>query len=573
MEARNRRLPEWFTRLKTGQLKLPRFQRLESWGRVEVEALLNTVLRGRPIGATLVLEIGDKEPFESRVIEGVTEGVEERTTEHLLDGQQRLTALWKSLTDGYCDRTYLVVLNPSSDRSRRVTSWARWRRQGARRPLWVDRPVELLRRGLAPIRLLDPEGSFSEIDDWCDEATSGCQSRSRRLRDQILNLRERVKEANLPFLALPVGTSPSDAIDAFIVMNTSSVRLTTYDIVVAKVEGETGGSLRSLERELRDEVPMAERYVWVPDLVLRVAALRQGRTPTDTSFRRLDCRRLVEEWPAIKTGIAGAVAFLQEERVLDGDRLPTVPVVQVLAAIWSLIPHSSDEYGRARTVLRRYLWRSFFTNRYDRATNTAAFQDHQALKAMLVDGIEDIDVPAFDDEEHPLPDTARLLNAGWPRQRSTIARAVLAAALRAGGLDFADGTPVSAENLSKREHHHLFPASLLKKIGGLEDRDINKALNCALVTWKTNREIAAQDPVAYLRKRVDGSALGEDQIRKRLDTHIIPFKELNVGGYSGIPNKDERAERIRADYQAFMLERAKMVLKVVRSLCDGEETV
>jgi len=33
MEARNRPLPEWFNRLKTGQLRLPRFQRFEAWDR------------------------------------------------------------------------------------------------------------------------------------------------------------------------------------------------------------------------------------------------------------------------------------------------------------------------------------------------------------------------------------------------------------------------------------------------------------------------------------------------------------------------------------------------------------
>ena len=35
MEARNRRLPEWLIRVRTGQLVLPRFQRYESWSHGE----------------------------------------------------------------------------------------------------------------------------------------------------------------------------------------------------------------------------------------------------------------------------------------------------------------------------------------------------------------------------------------------------------------------------------------------------------------------------------------------------------------------------------------------------------
>ena len=66
MEARNRALPDWFTRIRTGQLTLPRFRRFEIWSHAEVITLLDSVIRGRPVGAALVLETGGREPFVSR---------------------------------------------------------------------------------------------------------------------------------------------------------------------------------------------------------------------------------------------------------------------------------------------------------------------------------------------------------------------------------------------------------------------------------------------------------------------------------------------------------------------------
>lgn len=69
MEARNRNLSDWFTRIRTRQLALPRFQRFEAWTHRNVSALLDTVLRELPAGALLVLEIGDAEPFVSRAAE------------------------------------------------------------------------------------------------------------------------------------------------------------------------------------------------------------------------------------------------------------------------------------------------------------------------------------------------------------------------------------------------------------------------------------------------------------------------------------------------------------------------
>jgi hypothetical protein len=56
MDARNRSLDDWFTRIRTGQVRLPRFQRFEAWGPSEVTDLLQTVVDELPAGAVLVLE-------------------------------------------------------------------------------------------------------------------------------------------------------------------------------------------------------------------------------------------------------------------------------------------------------------------------------------------------------------------------------------------------------------------------------------------------------------------------------------------------------------------------------------
>ena len=113
LEARNRLLPDWLTKIRTHQIVLPRFQRFQAWSHQQVTGLLNNVLQELPAGAVLILEIGEKEPFHSRPVVGAPDSGE-RVTEHLLDGQQRLTALWRSLHDHYEDRSYFVVLDISA---------------------------------------------------------------------------------------------------------------------------------------------------------------------------------------------------------------------------------------------------------------------------------------------------------------------------------------------------------------------------------------------------------------------------------------------------------------------------
>jgi Protein of unknown function DUF262 len=138
LEARDRKLSEWFNVIRTGRLRLPRFQRGEEWTQNEVQSLLSSVLQDLPVGAALVLEVGDEEPFVSRGMDGAPEPTE-RVVEHLLDGQQRLTALWRSLHGNY-DRYSHFVTIPEADEQPDAVVQTRWARRAQRYPVWADSP-------------------------------------------------------------------------------------------------------------------------------------------------------------------------------------------------------------------------------------------------------------------------------------------------------------------------------------------------------------------------------------------------------------------------------------------------
>ena len=203
-------------------------------------------------------------------------------------------------------------------------------------------------------------------------------------------------------------------------------------------------------------------------------------------------------------------------------------------------------------MLRKYLWRAFFTNRYEKSTNTRATVDFNELKP-LITGAGTGNPIIFDNNQYPLPQVQELIDAAWPKQKDRVARAILAVALKHGGLDLADGGSVNRASLAKREYHHLFPDAFLKR-RDYDDFRIYRSLNCALVTWKTNRNISDKDPEKYLAERREGSALGEVEVRARLASHLIPFDELVAG-----------------NYEAFLAARANLVLDAVKTLCGVDE--
>ena len=565
MEARNKKIEDWFAMIKQGQMVLPRFQRHEAWKQAQIVGLLENILREPPlpVGALLTLEVGDKELFHSRPIVGAP-NVDAKPSMHLLDGQQRMTALWRALNCDYDDLEVFIRIRQDSEETHEdevetddnadapvVEAVKRWDRKGIPQPVWAEDSVETLERGLIPAKILCP-GSKGEdaLNDW-EEAIDDAGELTRDLIKRVGELRQRVAKYDIPFLSLDAKTGRDTALDVFIRMNTSATPLNDFDIVVAQLEGATGDSLHDMVEELVEAVPAARDYGRVEDNILAVAALLMKRPPLKKTY--LDPafgNEFANVWGRIKTGFKQGVEFLRSEAIFNEKCLPADAVVYLACALWADVPKANmDDGGNARTLIRKAIWRAGFTDRYGKTSATRTFADYKTLRK-LVAGKKDKHCELFDDEIYPLPEPGQLLMAGWPGRKDRLPRAILSASLRRGGLDFADGATITSENFSDREYHHLYPVGILS--GDRKDELVNRALNCALITWATNRRVGAKTPSQYIDERTKKASLGENVVRQRLESHLIPYDAL-----------------IQDDYEAFLLARAEEVHADMLKLCEG----
>lgn len=595
-KAQDRTLGDWYVQIASGALKLPRFQRFEAWDRWRVAGFLNTVIQNLPVGVTLLLQVGDKEKFISRYIATAPEKGS-RVTEHLLDGQQRLTVFWRSMHNNYEGETYFVYL-PEFDNHpddgveyEEVTihCQARWPKKndpGRRYPVWADSPAQCLVRGLVPADLLCPGDHGARIEKWISEATAemeppedapdalpryrALEKMRLELRNALNALRERMTHFNLPFLSLPVNTSADVALQVFVNMNTNSKPLSMYDLTVAKAESAVGASLHAMQEQTEARHIELTNYGDISWTLLTTAALMQGKMPNKGGVGSMDMTQMVADWPRIERALVRTVGFMARQHIYDEARLPSAPVVAVIAACFDKVPEDGDALGRAEQLLRAYMWSSFFTTRYEGAAATRAFQDYKALVDLLgrshFGPVDFVHVPVLRRVEYPLPTAEQLTRAGWPKGADRMARAILAVNLHFGAWDFADGRPVSFESLKSREYHHIFPDALLQEA----DIDSFRALNCALVTWKTNRHIGRKDPLEYLKDRVEWS--NEETVRQRLRTHLLDFKQLSRATYAvnGEPLiGDTLKQRLQQDFDEFLEARAKLVELAAAKLADG----
>jgi hypothetical protein len=260
---------------------------------------------------------------------------------------------------------------------------------------------------------------------------------------------------------------------------------------------------------------------------------------------------------------------LKSEGIFDEKRLPTNAVLAVIAALYADIPDSGDKRGRDELVLKKYLWHAFFTDRYENSAATHAYSDFKGLQSVISgkakpDGLAFSfdDVPIF--KEYSLVDADELMTVEWPKRANIRARAVLAAASRLGALDFSTSERLDANNVDERHYHHIYPDALLKEAGV----ESYRALNCALIKDKTNISIGRKDPLQYLKDRYEWSS--ESIVRERLQSHLIPIKELANGGYEGLSTTEKDA-KLKRDFDLFLRKRAELVIKAVILLAEGRQ--
>ncbi len=548
MEARTKTVEDWFAMIRNGQITLPRFQRFEAWRPYQIEGLLENILRqpSLPIGALLILEVGDKELFFSRPISGAPEP-KIKPQMNLLDGQQRITALWRALTDNYEDFKVFVSLkregHPEIEICRRYLS-----KYEKRMPLWADDPAGTLERKYFPVSLLCPGAKGEQgMDTWTEKA--GTDKAAEKL---IMKLRQRLASYSIPFLSLPVSTEQETALDVFIKMNTSATPLKDFDIVVAQLEGAIGDSLHDMIEDLYEKVPNIRAYGKAEDIALAVGALLNDKPPLKRTYLEpVFGSELANVWDEVVSGLSRGIAFLRDEAIFNEKLLPTEVIVYLTAALWANVPvDGADKEGHARTQIRKTIWRASFTDRYLKTATTRAFADYKAITSLIESPHSQSLPDLFDESKNALPTPDELRRGGWPARKDRLGRAIVAVSLYGGGYDFADGAMATADKVGSREFHHIFPRSLIE--GDFPDHIVNSALNCALISWKTNRKIAAKTPKQYLEERATDANASEAEVRHRLESHLVPYDEL-----------------LNGDFNAFVHARSKQIHASMERLCQG----
>ena len=236
------------TDIETGRIQLPDFQRDWRWDDYRIRSLLASVSQAFPIGAVLTLAVDGKNSLKPRPIEGVNPAEDAETPNTLiLDGQQRLTALFQSLKSKQGAYTlnakgkpiiryyYLDIekcLNDEIEREKAVLSCRENRRVQREHGEIIDiaSPEMEYKNSMFPIN------KIFDSDDWGDEYKDYWkQDPSKRELFNTFN-REVIgcfKQYNLPIIHLLENTPREAVCLIFEKVNTRGVTLTVFELLTA----------------------------------------------------------------------------------------------------------------------------------------------------------------------------------------------------------------------------------------------------------------------------------------------------------------------------------------------------
>lgn len=558
---------EWMNEMAKGELALTDFQRSRVWPDAKATQFLKAVLLGRPTGTILLVESGTE--LGSRPIQGNDADIR-NVKSLILDGQQRLTSLWQGLMGTgkrqfyikvedlkHEDLQVLDVIHQSKDFQKYSTEEGQFSDNVIPMSILYDPPDHDL-------------SSPRRLEDWCENVIPGNAASAGRLRRSIEQHLQKPLEQYKIWFAEFKGIGVDEAATIFVETNRSSVKVSAFDLAVAQAQQRSNIKLRERIQLFYNDHDRVKYYFdqdaekWIPeigDCILKIACLKTGSNglpPKDSKFE--DALEYLfadgtQNADMIESNLDATLQFIEDNGVPIKNILPRLPPVYVIAALQDeLIDIRAVDRSKAMGLLRKYLWRSFFSDRYERQANDRLYEDFKCLR----DDIRRIKQGKQPKEIAPIFKDARVITekelCNKPiKSKSPIGNAIIALSLKNHSADWVTGDPLTVSQIRRLEQekgldrHHVFPRKALVS-GGLDGKDtrINHALNIVLIGKLANIALGKREPASYLDLlKQNDNQLTDEKLKKRIESHFIPYDKL-VEDTGKVTDRYEEYRKARA---------------------------
>jgi hypothetical protein len=516
--------------IQKGIIKIPKFQREFVWSIDKTAKLLDSILKGYPIGTFILWQtderINDIKNVGNLDIPDTPDGTK---VQYVLDGQQRITSLFAAFLGAQIKKAG----------EKKVTDY---------RDIFVNLDKDISDNE-DQIITSEPVGNkYISLSDVLNFSYAKSKELPEKFSEDDKQIIDDYSTAFKTYEFSTVVLRKEDidsAIEVFTRINTGGQTLTLFEIMSAKTYDESLGFDMQVKwddfiRELKEI-----KYEGVSStVILSLLALVISRTKEckRKTILALDKLTLINTWNASISALKDSIDYFRTTY--------RIPVSQLLPYDSLLVPFAyffQKNQGKPNSDQRKYLeeffWRASLSFRYSSSTESKLAQDIKRIDLIL-----DNKRPDYNDFKIYLESPQTLIETNFSAGNS-YCKAILCLLAYHEPKDFQDNGRVILDNswlkvASSKNYHHFFPRAYLKSknLPGS-----NSLVNITFVSDHLNKiKIRANAPSIYIKDFQDENS----QINKSLNSHLI---DLNGFGIES------------DDYSIFLQSRAKRIYDELKS--------
>ncbi len=519
--------------VQKGIIKIPKFQREFVWSIDKTAKLLDSILKGYPIGTFIFWQtderINDIKNVGNLKITDTPAGTK---VQYVLDGQQRITSLFAAYRGAEIQKTG----------EKKVTDY---------KDIVINLDNNISENDDQMITAEPTGGKFISLHDVLNFNYSKGRELSDRFSNEELDTINAYSEAFKTYQFSTVVLTKEDidsAIEVFTRINTSGQTLTLFEIMSAKTYDEKQkfdmqAKWEDFIKELRDI-----KYEGVSStVILSLLSLVLSRTKEckRKTILALDKQAIIDIWDSAISALKDSIDYFRTTYRIPVSQLLPYDALLVSFAYFFFLNKGRPKSGQ-RKYLEEFFWRMSLSYRYSSSAESRLAQDVKRIDLILKN-----ERPDYSDINVYLGSPQSLIDTNFSAGNS-YCKAVLCLLAYQEPKDFQDNGEVILDNswlkiASSKNYHHFFPKKYL------EDKDIlnnNSLVNITFVSDRLNKRI--------IRSRAPSSYIGDfkeenSNINKALNSHFI---DLNGFGIES------------DDYDTFLKARAKLMFNELKARID-----
>lgn len=548
--------------VKNGRVGLPDLQRPFVWQDNKVRELLDSMMKGYPIGYIMLWASPDD--YENTVHIGKNEKIYKRPNDLVIDGQQRLTALLAAIygvtimDKNYKERAIRISFNPLT------REFAVWTPAFEKNPEWIseisqvfaaDEEHNISKFRKAYIKIVN-EGRAKNNEE---ELTEDEEDRIEENINDLLNL----GIYSLPTLKINSKANEENVADIFVRVNSGGQNLTeknfietliaVYDNAVhdkinkfcadSRIPANGTSFNQILQVDPSHLIRMSVgvgfrrarlRYVY---MLLRGKNLKTGEITQNIREENL---KIFKESLDMVTNLNNWHAFMN--LFASAGYLKGSFVASSNAVVFSYVLYLIGKYDykvssvELQKIISKWIFMSTITGFYTGSTESQVEKQFADLRDVhnadeFVVYLDSVIANRFTDDyfEYSLPSELNSSSATSPAWYGYIAAInVLGTPMLFSTAPLSQyfilGTSGDKNSIDK---HHIFPKNYLGKIGYNNDRDRNQIANFTYLDYATNIDISDAPPTEYVSRYRD--KLGEEGYKLACKQNALPenFEQLS----------------------------------------------